>query len=115
MGWFVTDRFEMYGEGTLLVYTEPERAVAGGLAGLAGRLHLWNDRGWTPYVTLGGGILWTSLDTREIDRRFNFQILYGLGVRLLPRLGRDGSSRPATTTSRTPAPPVRTSASTPRP
>ena len=45
MGWFVTDRFEMYGEGTLLVYTEPELAVAGGLAGLAGRLHLWNDRG----------------------------------------------------------------------
>lgn len=87
MGWFVTDRFEMYGEGTLLVYTEPEHAVAGGLAGLAGRLHLWNDRGWTPYVTLGGGILWTSLDTREIDRRFNFQILYGLGVRLLPQRG----------------------------
>ena len=87
MGWFVTDRFEMYGEGTLLVYTEPEHAVAGGLVGFAGRLHLWNDRGWTPYVTLGGGILWTSLDTREIDRRFNFQILYGLGVRLLPRRG----------------------------
>ena len=38
-------------------------------------------------MTLGGGILWTSLDTREIDRRFNFQILYGLGVRLLPRRG----------------------------
>ena len=87
MGWFVTDRLELYGEGTLLVYTEPAHAVAGGLVGLAGRLHLWNDRGWTPYVTLGGGILWTSLDTREIDRRFNFQILYGLGVRLLPRQG----------------------------
>ena len=83
----MTDRFEVYGEGTLLVYTEPELAVAGGLAGLAGRLHLWNDRGWTPYVTLGGGILWTSLDTREIDRRFNFQILYGLGVRLVPQRG----------------------------
>ena len=36
-------------------------------------------------MTLGGGLLWTSLDTREIDRRFNFQILYGVGVRLLPR------------------------------
>ncbi len=87
MGWFVTDRLELYGEGTLLVYTEPGLAVAGGLTGLAGRLHLWNDRGWTPYVTLGGGILWTSLDTMDIDRRFNFQILYGIGVRLLPRRG----------------------------
>ena len=87
MGWFVTDRLELYGEGTLLVYTEPGLAVAGGLTGLAGRLHLWNDRAWTPYLTLGGGILWTSLDTMEIDRRFNFQILYGIGVRLLPRRG----------------------------
>ncbi len=38
-------------------------------------------------MTLGGGILWTSLETMDIDRRFNFQILYGIGVRLLPRRG----------------------------
>ena len=40
MGWFVANRLELYGEGTLFVYTEPEIAVAAGLAGFSGRYYL---------------------------------------------------------------------------
>jgi hypothetical protein len=88
MGWFVSDRLELYGEGTLLVYHKPKADIAGGLLGLAGRYHFWNDRFWTPYVTLGGGLLWTSQqDVKEIDRIFNFQVVAGVGVRFVPRKG----------------------------
>lgn len=81
MGWFVTDSLELYGEGTLLTYHEPHFAVSGGAVGLAGRYHFWNDRRWIPYLSLGGGILWSSLDVKEIDRVFNFQVVYGAGIR----------------------------------
>jgi len=87
MGWFVTDRLELYGEATLLLYHEPEAAVSAGLAGLAGRYHLWNDRSWVPFVSAGAGLVWTSLDVVEIDRIFNFQVLFGAGVRLIPQEG----------------------------
>jgi lipid A 3-O-deacylase len=81
MGWFVAKRLEIYGEGTLLIYQQPATAVSAGLGGLAGRLYWATDRTWMPYATLGAGLLWTSLDVREIDRIFNFQIFYGAGVR----------------------------------
>jgi len=87
MGWFVTNRLELYGEATLLLYHLPEYAFAGGLAGLAGRYHFFNDRNWAPFVSAGAGLIWTSLDTLEIDRVFNFQLLDGLGVRLIPEKG----------------------------
>ncbi len=87
MGWFVTDRLELYGEATLLLYQEPEAAVAAGLAGLAGRYHFWNNRSWVPFVSAGAGLIWTSLDVVEIDRIFNFQVLFGVGLRLIPRKG----------------------------
>ena len=50
LGRFVTDHLELYGEGALLVYYQPSVAVGAGLAGIGGRYHVWNDRGWTPYV-----------------------------------------------------------------
>jgi hypothetical protein len=84
MGWFITDRIELYGEATLLVYHEPPREITAGLGGLAGRVHFWNDRALTPYVVLGSGLLWTSLDVAEIDRVFNFQLFAGLGLRWAP-------------------------------
>ncbi len=87
MGWFVTDRLELYGEATLLLYHEPEFAVSAGLAGLAGRFHFWNDRSWVPFVSAGAGLIWTSLDVVEIDRIFNFQVLFGAGLRLIPKKG----------------------------
>jgi len=34
-----------------------------------------------PYAMAGGGLLWTSLDVPEIDRIFNFQLFFGIGVR----------------------------------
>ena len=88
MGWFVSDRLELYGEGTLLVYHKPKVDIAGGILGLAGRYHFWNNRAWTPYFTLGGGLLWTSQqDVPEIDRIFNFQVVAGGGIRFVPRKG----------------------------
>lgn len=81
MGWFVTDRLELYGEGTLFVYNKPQAAVAAGLGGLAGRYYLKTSGGWIPYVHAGAGLLWTSLDVPEIDRIFNFQLFAGVGWR----------------------------------
>ena len=81
MGWFVTDRLELYGEGTLLVYDRPHAAVAAGLGGFAGRYYLKTSGGWIPYVHAGAGLLWTSLEVPEIDRIFNFQLFVGVGWR----------------------------------
>jgi hypothetical protein len=81
MGWFVTDRVELYGEATLLLYQRPAPAVSLGVGGLAGRLYWATDRTWMPYGMLGAGLIWTSLQVREIDRVFNFQLFYGGGVR----------------------------------
>ena len=81
MGWFVTDRLELYGEGTLFLYNQPEMAVAAGLGGFAGRYYLKTSGGWIPYVHAGAGLLWTSLDVPEIDRIFNFQLFVGVGWR----------------------------------
>lgn len=81
MGWFVFDRAEVYGEGTLFLYHQPEAAVAAGLGGLAGRYYLKTSGRWVPYVLGGGGLLWTSLDVPEIDRIFNFQLFFGVGWR----------------------------------
>ena len=81
MGWYVTDRIELYGEGTLFLYDHPSTAVAAGLGGLAGRYYLKTSGRWIPYVHAGAGLLWTSLDVPEIDRIFNFQLFMGVGWR----------------------------------
>ena len=81
MGWYVTRRLELYGEGTLFIYTQPETAIAAGLGGLAGRYYLKSSGAWIPYVHAGAGLLWTSLDVPEIDRIFNFQLFMGIGWR----------------------------------
>jgi hypothetical protein len=80
MGWFASDRLELYGEGTLLAYHQPGKDISAGLVGIGGRYHFSQSR-WAPYVTMGGGLIWTTLDIREIDRVFNFQVLYGIGIR----------------------------------
>lgn len=87
MGWFLTDRIELYGEATLFLYHQPRARVTAGLGGLAGRVHFWNDRALTPYIVAGVGLLWTSLDVREIDRIFNFQHFGGIGLRWAPLRG----------------------------
>ena len=35
----------------------------------------------------GGGLIWTSLDVEEIDRIFNFQLLFGVGLRHVRKKG----------------------------
>ena len=87
LGRFVTDHLELYGEGTLFLYHQPSVAIGGGLAGIGGRYHLWNDRRWTPYVVGIAGLLWTDLDIPELDRVFNFQLIHGLGLRVVPSRG----------------------------
>ncbi len=87
LGRFVTDHLELYGEGALFLYHEPSVAVGAGLAGIGGRYHAWNDRKWTPYVVGIAGLIWTDLDIPELDRLFNFQLIYGVGVRVVPRRG----------------------------
>lgn len=87
LGRFVTGHLEIYGEGTLLVFTRPEVDIGAGLAGLGGRYHFWQDRSWTPYVGGVAGLVWTDLDIPELDRTFNFQLAYSLGVRIVPRRG----------------------------
>jgi lipid A 3-O-deacylase len=81
MGWFVTDRIELYGEGTLFLYHQPRLDVTAGLAGLSGRYYLADRGAWIPYIHGGAGLLWTSLDVEEIDRVFNFQLIAGIGWR----------------------------------
>jgi hypothetical protein len=81
MGWFVHDRVELYGEGTLFVYAEPSLDVTAGVGALAGRFYLSTSGRWIPHVFGGVGLVWTSLDIPEIDRVYNFQHFFGLGIR----------------------------------
>jgi len=87
MGRFVTNWLELYGEGTLHAYYRPHTAVLGGVLGIGGRHYFLRDRQWTPYYTLGGGMAWTSLDVPEVDRVWNFQVVWGVGVKRITRRG----------------------------
>jgi len=48
LGRFVTDRVELYGEGAVFLYSQPQRTAGAG-AGFGDRYHLFRDRGWTPW------------------------------------------------------------------
>jgi lipid A 3-O-deacylase len=87
IGWFATNRFELYGEGTAHVYYRPRPAVLVGAMGIGGRYHLFTDRAWTPYVTLAGGLGYTNLDVPEVDQIANFQVVWGAGLRQVTRRG----------------------------
>lgn len=87
MGWFVTNWLELYGEGTAHLYFRPHAAVLGGFVGIGGRHYFLRDRHWTPYYTLGGGMVWTSLEVPELDRIWNFQVVWGAGIKRITRRG----------------------------
>ena len=87
MGWFVTNWLELYGEGTAHVYYRPETAVLGGVVGIGGRHYFLRDRRWTPYYFLAGGMVWTSLEAPELDRLWNFQVVWGVGAKRITRRG----------------------------
>ena len=88
MGWFVTNWLELYGEGTAHVYYRPHAAILGGVVGIGGRHYFLRDRQWTPYYTLAGGMAWTSLEVPEVDRIWNFQVVWGAGIKRITRRGR---------------------------
>ena len=87
MGWFVTNWLELYGEGTAHVYFRPHTAVLGGVVGIGGRHYFLRDRHWVPYYFLSSGMVWTSLDAPELDRIWNFQVVWGVGVKRIVRRG----------------------------
>ncbi len=87
MGWFVSNWLELYGEADVHLYYRPHTAVLGGVVGIGGRHYFLRDRRWTPYYTLGGGMAWTSLDVPEVDRIWNFQVVWGVGVKRTTRRG----------------------------
>ena len=64
-----------------------DRWPEGWRSAVGGRYHFRNDRGWTPYITGTAGLLWAPLTVVELDRVFNFQLAYGVGVRLTPARG----------------------------
>jgi lipid A 3-O-deacylase len=81
LGWFVSDRLELYGEATLFLYYRPAADVSAGLGAIAGKYFLRTTGRFLPYLHGGLGLLWTSLDVREIDRTYNFQHFVGVGWR----------------------------------
>jgi hypothetical protein len=87
LGWFQSSKLELYGEATLHAYWRPEPAVFAGVMGIGGRYHFFDDRAWTPYALGSLGLGWTSLDIVEIDRIFNFQVVWGAGIRQITRKG----------------------------
>jgi hypothetical protein len=42
---------------------------------------------WTPYYTLGGGLIWTKLDVPEVPRIWTFQVVWGMGIKRITRRG----------------------------
>jgi hypothetical protein len=87
MGWFVTNWLELYGEATGHVYYRPHADVLAGVIGIGGRHYFSRDSRWAPYYTLGGGMAWTSLDVIEVDRIWNFQVVWGAGIKRITRRG----------------------------
>lgn len=87
LGWFLTSRLEMIGEATAHAYWKPDASVFAGVMGLGARYHFSNNRSWTPFVMYGLGLGWTPLDVVELDRIFNFQVVWGAGLRQVTRKG----------------------------
>jgi hypothetical protein len=84
LGWFVIDRGEVFGEAALFAYYQPVGHIAVGPIAIGGRYH-FRDRGrLLPFVSGGAGLILTALDIVEFDRTFNFQVIYGGGVRWRP-------------------------------
>ena len=84
LGWFVIDRGEVFGEAALFAYYQPVGHIAVGPIAIGGRYH-FRDRGrLLPFVSGGAGLILTALDIVELDRTFNFQVIYGAGLRWRP-------------------------------
>jgi Lipid A 3-O-deacylase (PagL) len=78
-------RFEYLIEAHFAQYFRPD-GYALGLVPLGAR-YFFATGSVAPYVGLGAGFCWTDLQITELDRRFNFILQGGLGVRATPRAG----------------------------
>jgi hypothetical protein len=87
LGWFVIDRGEVFGEAALFAYYRPESTVAVGPIAVGGRYHFRGRGRLIPFVSGGAGLIVTTLDLPELDRRFNGQVFYGAGLRWLRSRG----------------------------
>jgi hypothetical protein len=73
-------RLEWVIEGHFARYTTPEGYMIGVLP-LEGRYYVGHGK-YLPYLFLGAGLGWTDLERLdEIDRRFNFLLAGGVGIR----------------------------------
>ncbi len=73
-------RFELFVEGHLSGYFTPDGYMLG-LVPIGGRYAFSADT-VQPYLSLGAGFGWTNLEELdELDRRFNYILLAGLGIR----------------------------------
>jgi hypothetical protein len=77
--WKLGRRFEWLAEGHFAQYFRPD-GWAAGLVPLSAR-YLFGTERVAPYFGLGAGFGWTNLEIEEIDRRFNFILQAGFGVR----------------------------------
>ena len=84
LGWFVIDRGEVFGEAALFAYYQPVGNIAVGPLAIGGRYHFRDTGRLLPFVSGGAGLIFTALDIVELDRTFNFQVIYGGGVRWRP-------------------------------
>jgi hypothetical protein len=81
LGWLVIDRGEVFGEVSVFAYYRPYASVGLGPLAVGGRYHLAGEGRVLPFLSGGAGFLVTPLDVPELDRTFNFQVFYGVGVR----------------------------------
>ena len=73
-------RFELYVEGHLSGYFAPDGYMLGIVP--IGPRYYFSAEMLQPYLALGAGFGWTTLDElEELDRRFNYILQAGIGLR----------------------------------
>lgn len=70
--------FELLGEGTFLVQTEPKEGFAGGFTALL-RYNFLPDGPFIPFIEVGAGILSLDFDLNNQSDGLNFTVQAGLG------------------------------------
>ncbi|HEY7574727.1 MAG TPA: acyloxyacyl hydrolase [Thermoanaerobaculia bacterium] len=77
--WRLGKRFDAIVEGHFAKYFQPDGWGAG-LVPLSARYY-FATAGSRPYFNFGAGFCWTNLEIEELDRRFNFILQAGFGIK----------------------------------
>jgi hypothetical protein len=85
-GFRIGRRFEWIVEAHLAQFFRPDGWTVGLVP--ASARYFFADGPLAPYFGVGAGLCWTNLQIEEIDRRFNFLLEAGAGIRGTPRSGR---------------------------